>query len=158
MQFRELGREPLNALRAGDEVQEQNSLLEDSTLLEHLDGHYRRATCLTLAGEASIRHDLNKLTRGEHGIQQQHPSISDVFGYLGVKQLWLARLLVTLDENLADTHGAAALAQPLLHRLARPHDRNTADLALEREAIIMLVRGRDDGVLHRGQVVQTLLH
>lgn len=102
--------------------------------------------------------DFSLLTRSEHGIQQQYPSLSNVFGDLGVEQLGLARLLVTLNEDLANTHGAAALAQTLLHGLARPHDRHTADLALEREAIIVLVRGRDDGVLHGGEVVEALLH
>jgi hypothetical protein len=55
--------------------------------------------------QASISHLLtnsNKkafevLTGGEHGIEQEHPSIGNILGKLVVEELWLRGFLITLD-------------------------------------------------------------
>jgi hypothetical protein len=100
---------------------------------------------------------MMKPTRCKHWVEQEDPSIGDILGELVVKQLGLGRLLVPLDQDLANPHGPAALAQALLHGLARAHDGHAADLALEGEAIIGAPDRRRDRVLDGRQVVQALL-
>ena len=97
------------------------------------------------------------LTGSKHRIEQQHPSVGDVLGQLVVEQSRLGGLLISLDQNLANSHTPAALAQSLLHRLAGTHDRHAADLALELDAIVCPTHRRGDHVLLDGQVVQALL-
>lgn len=132
----ELCRKVLDSLGAGDEVQKQDALLWHPARLEHLDGHDGRTAS------------------GKHGIQEQHPALSNVLGELVVEELWLRRLLVSLDQDLADPDGTTAVPQALLHGLASPHDGHAADLALEHEAGIGAAHGSGDGVLDRGEVVQ----
>lgn len=99
-----------------------------------------------------------ELTSRQHGVKQKHPSVGNVLGELVVKELGLGGLLVALDEDLADPHGAAALPEALLHGLAGPHDGHTANLALEDEAIVGAPDGGRHRVLNRGQVVEALLY
>ena len=96
-------------------------------------------------------------TCSQHRIKQQDPSILDVLRQLVVEQPRLARLLVSLNENLAYPDTPAALPQGLLHRLAGSHDRDSTDLALELDAIVCLTHRRGDGMLLYGQVVETFL-
>ena len=97
------------------------------------------------------------LTSGKHRVEQQHPSVGNVLRQLVVEQSWLGGFLVSLDQNLANSHTPATLAQSLLHRLAGTHDRHAADLALELDTIVRSTHGRGDHVLLDGQVVQALL-
>lgn len=129
----------VDALGASDQVDEEDALLRHALGLEHLDGHDGAAA------------------RGQHGVEQQHPAVADVWRELLVEQLGQAGLLVALDQDLADAHGPAALAQALLHRLARAHDADAADLALELDARVLLAHGRGHRVRHHGEVVQAFL-
>ena len=62
------------------------------------------------------------LTSGKHRVEQQHPSVGNVLRQLVVEQSWLGGFLVSLDQNLANSHTPATLAQSLLHRLAGTHN------------------------------------
>ena len=135
----ELGGKVLDALGAGDEVDEQDALLLDAAGLEDLDGHDGRAA------------------RGKHGVEEKDPSVGNVFGELVVKELGHGRLLVSLDQDLADADGPAAVPQALLHGLAGTHDRHAADLALEGQTIVGATDGGRHGAGHCGEVVEALL-
>jgi len=96
-------------------------------------------------------------TCGQHGIQEQNPSVGNVLWQLVVKQARPRRLLVSLDEDLADADGAAAVPQTALEALSGAHDRHAADLALELQSIVgMAYRGLDSGGDSR-EVVQAFL-
>ena len=97
------------------------------------------------------------LTRCEHGVEQEHPSIGNIFWQLIVEELRLGCLLVPLDQNLADPYRPAAVPQALLHCFAGPHYRDTAYFTLEREANIGAPDGRCYRVLDRRQVVEAFL-
>jgi hypothetical protein len=94
----------------------------------------------------------------QHGVKQEDPSVCDVLRQLVVEELRLGRLLVPLDEDLANPHRPAALPQALLHGLASPHDGHAADLALEYQAIVGAPNGGRDCVLNGGEVVEALFH
>ena len=96
-------------------------------------------------------------TGGKHRIQQQHPSLGNVLGQLDVEEARLGRLLVSLDEDLADANGAATIAEALLHSLAGAHDRDAADLALELDARVRPTDRGGDHVLDDGEVVEAFL-
>lgn len=53
----------------------------------------------------------------EDGVHEQHLSSVHVWRKLGVVDFCFLRLLVALDEDLADADGAAAVPQTLLHGL-----------------------------------------
>lgn len=55
----------------------------------------------------------------EHGVQQQAVAGSDIWGELGVVELWQGSLLVSLDQDLADADAAADITKTLLHWLHR---------------------------------------
>lgn len=96
-------------------------------------------------------------TSSEHGVQEEDPSIFDVGGELLIEQAWLARLLVSLNQYLANPHTSAAVPQALLHGLAGTHDADTADLALELDAVILSADWGGDLMLDNRQVVETFL-
>jgi hypothetical protein len=96
-------------------------------------------------------------TSSKHGIQEKHPSVSNILGQLIVEKLRLGRFLVTLDQDLSNTNRAAAVAETLLHGLTSSHDRHTADLALEHETIVGTANRRSDSMLNDRQMVKTLL-
>lgn len=127
---------------------------------------------------------LSFFVRTKHGVEKQHPSVCNVLWQLCVdctrgRTTWSAlfndrhdctgtaafartqlrhcRLLVSLNENLANPHRAATLAQPALHRLAGTEDAYTTDPALKRHAVVGQARRCLDRVLERGQVVEPLL-
>lgn len=86
-------------------------------------------------------------TCSEHGVQEKDPATSNVLGKLVVEQLGHSRLLITLDQNLADTDRTAAISQSLLHSLSSAHDRHSADFALEHETMVRMADRSRDGVL-----------
>lgn len=53
----------------------------------------------------------------EHRVQQQAVAGSDIWGELGVVELWQGSLLVSLDQDLADADTAADITKTLLHWL-----------------------------------------
>lgn len=60
--------------------------------------------------------ELSVLT--EDGVHEQHFSPVHIWGELSIVDLCFLCLLVALDEDLANTDGAAAVPQALLHGLA----------------------------------------
>jgi hypothetical protein len=54
---------------------------------------------------------VRKHTSGKHGVEQQHPAVGNVLGQLVVEQLGLARLLVSLDQDLTDPDRPAAVPE-----------------------------------------------
>lgn len=96
-------------------------------------------------------------TGSKHGIQEKHPSVSNVLGQLIVEKLRLGSFLVTLNQDLSDTNRAAAVAETLLHGLASSHDRHAANLALEHETIVGTTDRRSDSMLNDRQMVKTFL-
>ena len=135
----ELGGKVLDALGAGDEVDEQDALLLDTAGLENLDGHDGRAT------------------GGKHGVQEENPAVGNVLGELVVKELGHSRLLVALDQDLSDADGPAAVPQALLHGLAGTHDGHAADLPLEGQSLVGAADGGRHGAGDCGEVVEALL-
>lgn len=61
---------------------------------------------------------LSALLLTKDGIHEQHFSPVHIWGELGIVDLGFLRLLVTLDQNLANTDGAAAVPETLFHGLA----------------------------------------
>ena len=57
-------------------------------------------------------------------------------------------------QNLSDAHGAAALAQSALHRLARAQNRHATDPALERDARVRQPRWGHHRLLEHREVVE----
>lgn len=51
----------------------------------------------------------------EHGIQQQAVAGGNIWGELGVVELWQGGLLVSLDQDLANADTAADITETLLH-------------------------------------------
>lgn len=160
MHLGKLGRKPFDALGTSNEVEEEDSFLGNTALLEDFHCHDRRTACLFLALLPALSDTLIavKLTSSKHGIQQQNPAIGNVLWDLGVEELGLACFLVPLNQDLADAYRAATLAKTLLHGLAGAHDGDSANLALEGESIVVLASGRHDSVGRRWQVVETLLN
>lgn len=70
----------------------------------------------------------------------------------------MGRLLVSLDQDLADSDRPAAVPKSLLHRLASSHDRDATDSALERKTLIRPAHWGGDSVLDGGEVVEALLY
>lgn len=95
-------------------------------------------------------------TSCKHRVEQEHPSVLDVLGQLFVEETRLARLFISLNQNLADAHAPAAISQTLLHGLSGTHDADTTDLALELDPSILATNGGQDLVLDDRQVVETL--
>lgn len=60
---------------------------------------------------------LSLLLLTEDGVHEQHFSSVHIWRELGVVHFGFLRLLVTLDKDLADPDGAAAVAETLLHGL-----------------------------------------
>ena len=97
----------------------------------------------------------------KHRVEEEGVAVRDVVGQLGVEQLGLVSVLIPLDQDLADTNSPArqmklcqlrswvelgqisgcglpaAVPQTSLHRLARAHDRNSADLSLKSNAVVL---------------------
>lgn len=109
-----------------------------------------------ISGKHILPHGKAPTSR-KHGVQQQNPSIRDILRELVIEQLRLGTVLITLDQDLPDPHGATAVTQPLLHGLTGTHDGDAADLALEHEAVVGAADGGGDGVLDDGEVVEPLL-
>lgn len=93
-------------------------------------------------------------TSSEHRVQQENPSVLDVFRQLLVEETRLACLFVSLNQNLADANASAAVTEALFHGLAGAHDADTADLSLELDTIVMTADGGGDFLLDDRQVVQ----
>lgn len=89
-------------------------------------------------------------TGSEHRVQQENPSVLDVFRQLLVEKTRLACLLVSLNQNLADANASAAVAKTLFHGLASTHNADTADLSLELDTIVMTADGGGDFLLDDG--------
>lgn len=128
------------ALGASDEVEEKDMILRDTLLYQDLDGHERRAT------------------GSQHRIEQQNPSVGNILWKLLIVKLGLRRLLVSLNKDLSNPHRPTALPQTLLHGLSSTHNGNTADLALELDALVALSNRGGDSALHDGQMVKTFLN
>lgn len=96
-------------------------------------------------------------TSSKHGVQEKDPSVGNILRELVVEELGLCRLLVPLDQDLADSNGPAALPQTLLHRLASAHNADAADLALEHKSIVGAPNRGRYGVRDGREVVQALL-
>lgn len=139
LDLRELFSEQLDTLGGGKQVEEQNALLGNATLLEHINGHGGRATS------------------GKHGIKQENVTVINVSGELIIKELGLSSLLITLDQDLANAHGAAAFTQALLHGFTSTHDGDTTDLTLELDTREGCTGGGLDGRRLDGELVKTLL-
>ena len=90
------------------------------------------------------------VTGREHWVQQENPSIGNVFRKLIVIELWLRRLFVSLDKDLANPYRTTAIPQTLLHGLASPHNGDTADLALELNTFIVPAYWGANLVAHYG--------
>ena len=58
------------------------------------------------------------------GIHEQNFSLADVWWELGIVNPSLVCVLVTLNENLADTYGSTAISQAFLHSLSWESDTN----------------------------------
>lgn len=128
-----------NTLGRCNEVKEENSLLGDSSGNENLHGHHGRAT------------------GGKHGVQQEDVSVGDVLGQLVVEESGLSGLLVSLDENLSDSNGPAAVSQTLLHGLSSSHDGDTTNLSLKCKTLELGAGWRLDELIGHGKLVETLL-
>jgi hypothetical protein len=100
---------------------------------------------------------VRKHTSGKHGVEQQHPAVGNVLGQLVVEQLGLARLLVSLDQDLTDPDRPAAVPEALLHGLSGTHNGHTANLALKLDAGIVASNRGGDLMPHNGEMVQTFL-
>lgn len=61
---------------------------------------------------------LSLLLLTEDGVHKQHFSSVHIWRELGVVHFGFLCLLVTLDKDLANPDGAAAVAESLLHGLA----------------------------------------
>lgn len=55
------------------------------------------------------------------GVHEQHFSSVHIWRELGIVDLGFLCLLITLDEDLANPDGAAAVPETLLHGLTTPH-------------------------------------
>ena len=130
----------INALWASNDVQEADAVFWDTSRLEHLNSHRRRATS------------------SEHWVQEQNPAVGNILWQLVVEEFWHACFLVSLDEDLADAHGAAAVAQSLLHGLSCSHNRDTADLSLKLNTRILASNWCGNLMLNNWQVVQAFLN
>lgn len=60
---------------------------------------------------------LRQLLLTENWVHEQHFSSVHIWGELSVVDFGLLGLLVTLDEDLSDADGAAAVSETLLHGL-----------------------------------------
>lgn len=96
-------------------------------------------------------------TSCQHGVKQKHPSVLDVFGQFVVEEARLASFFVSLNQNLANAHTPAAIPQALFHGLARAHDANTADLALELDTSIWAADWSGNLLLNNREMVEAFL-
>lgn len=75
-----------------------------------------------------------------------------------VKKLRQSSLLISLDQDLADSHGSATVSQTLLHGLTSSHDGDTADFPLKHEPIVGVTNRSGDISLNDRKVVQSLFN
>lgn len=101
--IRELLDYRFGSVRRGEEAEEDNMSRLDSVLYQH-------------------PHCLNHGVPGtKDGVHEQHFSSVHIWRELGIVDLGFLCLLITLDEDLADADGAAAVSETLLHSLTTPH-------------------------------------
>ena len=148
----ELLREVLCAFWACNEVEEENVILWYASGLEHVNGHERRTTWLDQY--SFLRSSHISLTSSQHRIQQQNPPFADILGQFVIIELWFGSLLVSLDQDLADTDTPTAVPKPLFHRLSRSHDGHAADLAFKLDTRIGVAYRRGDLLGFDGKVVK----
>lgn len=98
--------------------------------------------------ETSLTHD---------GVHEEDLALGNVLGELGVDDLGLVRVVVRVNEDLADADRAAAVAQALLHGLAAAHDAHAAVALLEAQALVRAADRRHHRARRVRQLVQALL-
>mmetsp|Transcript_12179 Transcript_12179/g.34123 ORF Transcript_12179/g.34123 Transcript_12179/m.34123 type:complete len:211 (-) Transcript_12179:44-676(-) len=124
---RHLLRQCLQALRARDDVEENDRLLIHPSLLQHIDGLQR--------GAAS----------GEHRIAEEDRHVLDFWRELVVEQLGQGGLLVALYQDLGRLRVGAHLTDRLQEDCAGPHDVHAANVVavVRPEARASPTRGLD---------------
>lgn len=123
--IRELLDYRFGSVRRGEEAEEDNMSGLDSVLYQH-------------------PHCLNHSVPGtKDGIHEQHFSPVHIWRELGVVDLGFLCLLITLDEDLANADGAAAVPESLLHSLTTPHyaDSTVASFKLDTFILVPCWRG-----------------
>lgn len=97
------------------------------------------------------------ITCCKHRIQEQHPTGGNVLWKLIIEQLWHASLLVSLNQDLSNSHRTAAVTQTFLHGLTSSHDRDTTNLTLEHDTCVLTANWGGDRVLYHRQVIEAFL-
>lgn len=113
------------SVRRGEEAEEDDMSGLDSVLYQH-----------------SHRLD-HSVSRTKDGVHEQHFSSVHIWRELGIVDFGFLCLLVTLDEDLANSDGAAAVPETLLHGLATPHyaDSTVASFKLDTFILVPCWRG-----------------
>lgn len=91
------------SVRRGEEAEEDNMSGLDSMLYQYPHRLDHSVPCT------------------EDGVHEQHFSSVHIWRELGIVDFGFLRLLVTLDEDLANPDGAAAVTETLLHGLTTSH-------------------------------------
>lgn len=130
----------LSTVRCGEEAEENDVSGLDAVLDQHLH-------CLD-----------NRVPCAEDGVHEQDFSSVYVWGELGVVDFGFLRLLVALDEDLADAYGAAAVAQALLHGLTASHYADSTVAPFKFHTFVLVSCRRGHSALRVRQLVQTLFH
>ena len=71
---------------------------------------------------------------------------------------WFSSLLISLDEDLSNSHTPTAFTQGLLHRFTSTHNRDSTDLALKLDTGIRSADWRRDSMRQDGQVIEGLFY
>lgn len=117
------------SVRRGEQAEEDNMSGLDSVLYQHPHRLDHSVPCT------------------KDGIHEQHfPSVY-IWRELGIVDLGFLCLLVTLDEDLADSDGAAAVPETLLHGLTTPHYADSTVASLKLDTFILVPRWRGHSAL-----------
>lgn len=129
-----------SSVRRGEEAEEDDVSGLDSVLYQH-------------------PHRLDHSVPGtEDGVHEEDFSSVDVRRELGVVDLCFLRLLVALDEDLADSDGAAAVPETLLHGLPAPHNADATVAPFKLDTFILVPCWRDHGALRVWELIQALFN
>lgn len=130
----------ISSMRRGEEAEEDDMSGLDSVLYQH-------------------PHCLNhSVSCTEDWVHEQHFSSVHIWGEFGVIHLCFLCLLVTLDEDLANSDGAAAVPKALLHSLTTPHYADSTVASFKLDTFILVPCRCGHSALWVWQLIQTLFN